>query len=144
MLFALYTTFGLKLIPVSGSSMNPTIAEGEFILVDLLSYHWFAIQSGEIILFTNEHNQYIVKRVIQDSTSPVIITAEGVMLTPQHQLLSLDPSVLITLKNREILDPNWLFVAGDNRLASKDSRNYGPIHRNQVVGRILRIGKHRL
>ncbi len=140
---ALYTIFGIKLLPVNGRSMSPTITEGEFILIDLFSHRWHAIKTGDVVLFQNAHNQYIVKRVLQDGTSPLIINPEGVMCTPQWHLLSLEPKVLLTLKHGENLDVNELFVVGDNRLVSHDSRNYGPIDRSQVVGQVIRIGRTR-
>lgn len=141
-LLALYATFGLKLIPVMGGSMTPTITEGEFLLVDTFSPHWHTIKAGEIILFKNNTNQYIVKRVLQDSTTTLIIT-DGVLLTPQEHHLVLDSAISLTLKSGDSLDATELFVAGDNRALSRDSRNYGPIRQHQVVGRVISIGKVR-
>ncbi len=134
---------------VDGSSMDPTFATNQYLIVDELSYHFEPIKRGDVIIFKypNDMTKYFIKRVIglpgetvQIEGSKVTIKnaaqPEGFVLTENYVApanVSLDHT-LVTLTDSQY------FVMGDNRAASFDSRAWGPVDKKLIIGRpILRL-----
>ncbi len=130
---------------VDGISMEPNLHNTERILVDKWSYLFHAPQRGDIIVFAAppDPSQDYVKR---------IIALPGDILTIQNTTVIVDG---VTLKetyidparqgnpysfkqiNNVIVPPNDYFVLGDNRAQSSDSRDWGFVPRNNIVGRAV-------
>lgn len=128
---------------VSGASMDPTFHNGQYVIVDELSYNIGNPVRGDVVIFKYPKNpsQYFIKRVIGLPGETVIIDNQGhVSIKDANGNLSLtlkEPYVLYpkdetaerSLKNGEY------FVMGDNRAGSFDSRAWGPVPRKMIVGR---------
>jgi len=100
---------------VHGSSMVPNFENGDYLIVDEVSYQFRQPQRGEVIIFRypKDPSQFFIKRVAG---------------LPGENIGN------ITLANDEY------FVLGDNTLASSDSRFWGPVKSNLIIGRaILRL-----
>lgn len=128
---------------VSGASMDPTFATGQYLIVDEVSYHVKDPARGDVIIFKYPKNpkQYFIKRVIGLPGETIIINEEGkvfikavgasalaVIKEPYVKFTKSD-AVEITLKEGEY------FVMGDNRAGSYDSRMWGPVARDLIVGK---------
>lgn len=127
---------------VSGSSMSPTFENGEYLIVDQLSYNFSEPARGDVIIFRYPINpeKFFIKRIIGlpgdtvkiDGNEVLIKNAanpEGISLDQSFVVFSQETSLEITLA-----DDNY-FVMGDNRAASLDSRSWGPLKRDLIVGR---------
>lgn len=99
-----------------GVSMQPTLCPNDLIIVNKLTYKFTSPEKGDLIAFRQDGTVY-VKRV---SNLP---DEEGVMIAGKTVLLKSDE----------------YFVLGDNSANSKDSRYFGPVKRNKIVGKVVRI-----
>ena len=128
---------------VSGASMDPTFQNGQYLIVDELSYNLGDPARGDVVIFKYPKNQkqYFIKRVIGLPGETVLLDGQGkvlikndigkVMLTLDEPYVKYtkDDSVEKTLKDGEY------FVSGDTRAGSFDSRAWGPVQRDLIVGK---------
>ncbi len=130
---------------VKGASMEPNFFDHEYLIIDEISYRFGEPDRGDIVVFKypRDPSQYFIKRIIglpnetlEIKDGEIIIynkdRSEGVLLNEEY----LDESVK-TLGNRVLsLGADEYFIMGDNRLASFDSRSFGPINKNLIIGRV--------
>ncbi len=128
---------------VSGSSMDPTFGNGNYLIVDQLSYRFEKPGRGEVIVFKypNDPSKFFIKRIIGLPGEKVEITnGEVYIKTVSGESVKLNESYIE--ESRKKYD-NWsfslgsdeYFVMGDNRAASSDSRIWGALKENLIVGR---------
>lgn len=128
---------------VSGASMDPTFATGQYLIVDEVSYHIKDPARGDVIIFKYPKNpkQYFIKRVIGLPGETVVINETGQVFIKEVGASTLavikEPYVKFTKSDAvEItLKENEYFVMGDNRAGSYDSRMWGPVSRDLIVGK---------
>lgn len=143
----LIRTFLVQPFLVSGASMAPTFENGDYLLVDELTYHLRQPERGEVIVFRypNDESTYFIKRVIGLPGEKVKITDGKVEIFnqeyPQGEFLSENylPSGLQTVVRAGgqadfDLSANQYLVLGDNRAYSFDSRDWGVLNSKEVVG----------
>ena len=127
---------------VSGSSMFHTFVNGQYLIVDELSYHFHAPVRDDVIVFhyPKDTTKYFIKRIIGLPGDTVSITKGVVTITnaqnPKGFVLS-EPYInepFNTTDTYQVTDGNY-FVMGDNRNASSDSRIWGLVPRNLITGR---------
>lgn len=130
---------------VRGASMEPNFSDHEYLIIDELSYRLREPVRGEIVVFhyPNDPSEYFIKRVIglpgetvhvQDGQVHVQeVGAEGPEILDERMYLH---GITTPGERRITLGPNEYFVMGDNRGSSLDSRSFGPVRRDQVVGRV--------
>lgn len=126
---------------VSGDSMVPTFQDGEYLIVDELSFFLRTPERGEVIIFhyPKDTSKYFIKRIIGlpgetvfvEQGSLKIITAEGATHTVQESYIKTQNLTDM----RVTLADDQYFVMGDNRDESSDSRYWGPVPKAQIVGR---------
>ena len=126
------------LIRVHESSMNPTLFDGQWALVHRGQKR---IHPGDIAVFTSPigHN-LVVKRYIFGSDSKPVID-HGWLVTPWGRWF-LTGSQWERIDGENNLPGGLLFMVGDNQFQSLDSRNYGYIQPDSLVGRVLLWRKH--
>ena len=129
---------------VSGSSMDPTFATGQYLIVDELSYYLGDPKRGDVIIlrYPNDTKKFFIKRVIGLPNETVeiqngIVTIKN-MEHPEGFAMS-EPYIKYTKNDTmtKMLGEGEYFVMGDNRAASSDSRYWGVVPRDLVVGRAL-------
>lgn len=127
---------------VSGSSMDPTFTNGDYLIVDQLSYRLNNPDRGDVIIFRypQDPSKYFIKRVIGLPGETVTVAGSITTITgPDHDKpLVLDESFVEFASSNDVtvtLGENEYFVMGDNRRASSDSRVWGPLPRDNIVGR---------
>jgi signal peptidase I len=129
---------------VRGVSMEPNFHSGDYLIIDQITYRFRNPVRGEVIVFNLPQNpswRYI-KRIIGLPGETVEIQGGKVLITlPGGQKGQyLDESnylsdALTQGKKRIILEDNEYFVLGDNRAFSSDSRRWGAVHRELIIGR---------
>lgn len=130
---------------VSGASMETTFHNNEYLIVDQLSYHLGSPKRGEVIIFRypRDLSKFFIKRVIGvpgdtiniDGDVVTIINdahPDGVVLDEPY-VYKMDQSTYLT----ETLGEGEYFVMGDNRDASSDSRMWGILDEDKIVGRAM-------
>ncbi len=141
-------TFLIQPFLVSGPSMEPSFQNGDYLIIDELTYRFREPRRGEVVVFRypNDPRVFFIKRVIgapgervvgRNGTLTVFPAGgrEGLVLreeylTPESRTGDFDMR----------LGPDELFVLGDNRSYSFDSRNWGPVPAGDIVGLVrLRV-----
>jgi signal peptidase I len=127
---------------VSGSSMVPTFQNGDYLIVDKLSYELGDIKRDDVVVFRYPGNPKIfyIKRIIGLPNETVDITGNNITITnaTHPQGFNLDEPFVKNPSDNEmhfVLGSGQYFVMGDNRIASSDSRYWGPVAKNLLVGR---------
>lgn len=130
---------------VSGDSMVDTFQSGEYLIVDQVTYYFEEPERGEVIIFRypRDPSKFFIKRVIglpgdtiQIIDGEVIIINEenpsGIVLNePYIGPMPAAAPLTETLGDREY------FVMGDNRSKSSDSRAWGVLQEERIIGRAL-------
>ena len=130
----------LEPLRVSSQSMRPTLEAGDQVLVDKLSVHWRPPAEGELIVFRDpERRELVVKRVVARSGRTVAIEDAVLVVdgTPQHEPQVDLSRIDSTYFGPVTVPPDAVFVLGDNRSESIDSRTYGAVPLENVVGRVV-------
>lgn len=146
---------------VQGASMEPNFEDGEYLIINELGYkstevgfddiNFFSVKSfkdlerGDVVVFRYPKNpsQYFIKRVI-------VLPGEGMEIKNGQVIIHKEGSSIILDENgylaeneetggvmTKILADNEYFVMGDNRSFSSDSRSWGPINEENIIGKVL-------
>jgi len=130
---------------VQGPSMEPTFFDKEYLIVEEISYRFNGPQRGDVIVFKSPENpgDYLIKRVIGLPDERVEIKGgEVTIYNDSHPAgfklnESYLPPGLMTGGDLDVqVGSNRYFVLGDNRSVSLDSRSFGVITRQGIVGRV--------
>jgi len=130
---------------IQGPSMEPTLHNQERIMVDKVSYLFHPPTRGDIIVFIAPNNPSLnyVKRIIAVpgdviSVDDTTVKFDGVTLQesyvhPERQGNPYDPI------DNKIVTPGHYFVMGDDRVNSSDSRDWGFVPHENIIGRAALI-----
>lgn len=129
---------------VSGASMDPTFTTGDYLIVDKLSYNFTEPKRNSVVVFKfpTETSRNLIKRIIGLPGDTVSVDGTTITITNTENPngFVLDESYLVhnqPNKFSETLGADEYFVMGDNRPASYDSRAWGKLPRNDILGRPL-------
>ena len=127
-------------VRVDGSSMAPTLADGQFVMVNRLAYKFGEPSHGDIVVFRypRDPEQDFVKRIIGLPGDTVEIRGGHVYVNG----LQLEESYIAAAARSQgswTVPDDHLFVLGDNRNNSQDSRNFGFVSMDEVLGKALFI-----
>ena len=163
-LIALIVTLSIRMwiadpFIVSGASMVPTFENGDYLIVDQLSYRLGTPQRNDVVVFlypldpksSPERNfiakifdpgKYFIKRIIGLPGETVDIKGNAVTIKNEGHAegFNLDEPYVKNTANNDMhveLAGDEYFVMGDNRGGSSDSRSWGPVKREFLTGRAL-------
>ncbi len=134
---------------VDGASMEPNFHDGEYLIVDEISYRFKDPERGDIVIFHPPDNPkvYYIKRIIgmpnevidikngeirifeYDSAEPLIVD--------ETKYLSEDYFLRPSEKYHVKLGEGEYYLMGDNRQSSLDSRRLGPISESHIKGKVV-------
>lgn len=127
---------------VSGASMEPNFKQGEYLLIDEISYKLREPERGEVIVFRypKDPSYFYIKRIIGLPGETIEIKDEKVKIynydNPAGLVLKepyINPTTTGNLKI--VLGKNEYFLLGDNREHSSDSRFFGSVDRKYITGK---------
>jgi signal peptidase I len=136
-------TFLIQAFYIPSPSMTPTLAVNDRVLVNKLSYKMHDIHRGDIVVFLRPKSEQadlqikdLIKRVV-GLPGDTVESRDGALYVNGHKLIEpyLPPGTQTDGLDPTVVPPGKVFVMGDNRTNSKDSRVFGPIPQSDVVGR---------
>lgn len=144
-------TFLFQPFLVSGASMETNFSNGDYILVDELTYRIREPERGEVIIFRypKDESTYFIKRILGLPGETVEIANNQVVihnaLYPQgkaiHESYLQSGMSILSCASRDngvsekvALKEGEYFVMGDNRMASFDSRCWGAVKKSEIIG----------
>jgi signal peptidase I len=143
--FLFISHFLFQAVQVQGSSMYPTLLNTNFYWLNRLAYELGDPKRGDIVAIKDPSgNGFDVKRIIATPGESIYIDKGKVYvngkLLQEWYLPRKEPTFAYEKKPDEFwcLAPDQYFVMGDNRGNSCDSRTFGAIQRNAILGRVIR------
>ncbi len=132
----------VQFTPIEGPSMQPGLYNGQSVIVNELAYLFGNPQRGDVIVFhpPSSPKEQFIKRIIAVPGDTIWVTASAVIVdgVTLHESYvnsqGSEPNVQV-LPNPVKIVLNDYFVMGDNRNNSEDSRLFGPVERQAIVGK---------
>jgi len=145
-IFFVIQTFVAQPYRVEQKSMERTLEPDQYVLVDKLTPRWDDYSRGDIVVFEPPEawvdggpRTPFIKRVIGLPGETVEIRDGAVFIDDveitEAYAYDLQPTTASDEPARLVVPEGQLFVMGDHRTASADSRAFGPIERSTVIGR---------
>lgn len=135
---------------VKGASMEPTYVDHNYLMVDEITYRFKEPQRGDVIVFRypNDPQEYFIKRLIGLPGETVsfadgqvfIASGDGEAKKLNESYLPGGTETYAVAQEKVMLGANQYFFMGDNRNGSKDSRSFGPVDKNFIIGRVVLRG----
>lgn len=125
---------------VSGSSMEPGFTNGNYLLVDEVTYRFREPERGEVVVFKypKNHKTFYIKRIIGLPGETVLVEKGKVRIQSLSGEEVLEEEYISPMWTsgsvKEKLGEKEYFVMGDNRNFSFDSRSWGSMRRDEIVG----------
>lgn len=139
----LIRTFLIQPFLVSGASMVPTFADGDYLLIDQITYRFREPERGEVVVFRSpsDESTYFIKRIIGLPGETVTIKNGAITIANEANKkgFKLEESYIpqnVATRGDEsfVLGPNGYLLLGDNRSYSFDSRSWGALEKDKIVG----------
>jgi signal peptidase I len=152
----LLRTFIVATYSIPSGSMEPTLQIGDRIVVDKLAFHLHGVSTGDIIVFGTPHTEDCAGPPVANLVKRVIgLPGQTVSLSRGHVLINgkllaqpwLPPAVRTetypgpsfqpySLRHPFVVPQGDVYVMGDNRPESCDSRYWGPVPESTIVGKV--------
>lgn len=145
-LFIVIYLFIIQPNQVKGASMEPTFISGDYIFTSKITFRFRPPERGDVIVFKSPGNQDIefIKRIIGLPGDKLLFKSEEVFVNGiqlHEDYISAKTNLWpegFAKEDEEIVVPEGqLFVMGDNRPRSSDSREFGPIPFTSVIGHVV-------
>ena len=149
-IFLVIQTFIAQPYRVEQQSMERTLEPDQYVLVDKLTPRFDAYKRGDIVVFNpppdwvQSAGTPFIKRVIGVGGDTVEVRDDGKVYVNGKALVepyvfqadgAAQPTVTSTDPPKWVIPTGQLFVMGDHRASSSDSRTFGPIETSDVIGR---------
>lgn len=141
--------FILDIVVVSGTSMTPTIKDGQIIFINKLAYgivkpfsssffiQWETPKQNDIVIYLY-NDKMVVKRCVAIELTPLEYSNNSeYSVKVNEKLIPLTEQQFHRIKNSDRVPQGMIFAVGDNYLESVDSRNYGFVSVNNIIGKVL-------
>ena len=145
-LFIVVYLFIMQPNQVKGASMEPTFYTGDYIFTSKVTYKFRPLERGDIVVFKSPKNSDIeyIKRIIGLPGDKVRIASNNVYVNGiliSESYISDKTSLWdggYVKENEEFTVPgDEIFVMGDNRPRSSDSREFGPVKIDSIIGQVF-------
>jgi signal peptidase I len=139
LVFGFVRPFVVEAFWIPSASMVPTLKYGDRVLVNKFIYRFTEPERGDVIVFKSvqDDQQDLIKRVVGVSGDEVAVRGGRLFVNGERQR---EPYVNKKLPDRSFAAPttvpgNHVFVMGDNRANSQDSRVFGPVPKENIEGK---------
>jgi len=145
-LFIVIYLFVLQPNQVKGASMDPTFENGDYILTSKIAYRFGSPQKGDVVVFSSLKNKDIdfIKRIVGIPGDRVMVKESKVFVNDvlyDEEYINVDTAIFEGGFMEEGIDfevpDGYVFVFGDNRPRSSDSREFGPIPFENIIGKVI-------
>ncbi len=145
-LFIVIYLFIMQPNQVRGASMEPTFYTGDYIFTSKITYKFRDVNRGDVIVFHSPKNADIefIKRIIGLPGDKIVIRNSEVyvndVLIDEPYIASKTPlwdGGYIKEDEPLIVPSGQIFVMGDNRPRSSDSREFGPVPISSIIGQVF-------
>ncbi len=128
--------FVFNFILVKGESMNPKYKNNDFMFLNKIIYRFSNIKRQEVVVIKYKDND-LIKRIIGLPNDKIKVENGKLYINNKEVKENYINSYTASYDFDEItLKDNEYFVMGDNRYNSYDSRNFGTITKNNIIGRV--------
>src|SRR3989344_3460559 len=148
LVFAFVYFFVGQLLRITGDSMVPTFKDGEQIIAEKISIKFKDLERGEILIFNHPQNnsRLLIKRLIALPGEKVnlingkVLINGSEILEPYLQPTTQTFGMKIIKDEAEFNVPEDSYILmGDNREQSADSREFGPVKKDMIIGRAFLV-----
>ncbi len=130
---------------VSGSSMFPNFKNGDYIITDKISYRLSDPKRGDIVVFKNpkDETQDFIKRILGVPGDRLKVQSGKIFLNgvqldePYLNNIVTNPGSFLREGEEKTVEAGHYITIGDNRPASSDSREWGQITREEIIGKVF-------
>jgi signal peptidase I len=121
---------------VEGQSMEPNLHNNERLIIEKISYHFHPPRRGDIVIIRmpNRHSDPLIKRVVGLPGETIEIRDGHVYINGQMLNEPYLEQLTYGDTGPQVIAPGNIFVLGDNRGASNDSRSFGEVSIDRIVG----------
>lgn len=134
----------VSLQQIIGPSMEPKYYSEDVVIVDKLLYKFVDIKRNDIISFSNNESKYLIKRIIglpgekiEYKDNYLYIDDVKYKETVINEDVVTNDFTLKEISGYDVIPNDMYLVLGDNRGDSKDSRQFGLISKDDIIGRII-------
>ena len=136
----LIVIYVISMQQIVGPSMQPTLSEGNVVLLNKAFYNFFDVKRNDIISFEYDGTKYLVKRVIGLPGETVeykdgVLLINGKKVEDEYAKITEDFSLVDI--DESVIPKDHYFVLGDNRVNSLDGRKIGLISKEKIIGKAI-------
>lgn len=113
--FLIFSLLNFKLVKIQGNSMSPILKNNSYIITDKYFHKLWTIQKNDILLL-NVGNKEVVKKVVGFPNEKILVEGKEIKLSK-----------------------NEIYVLGENLAESVDSREYGPLNIDSIIGKVIMV-----
>jgi signal peptidase I len=127
-------------LQVSSTSMTPTLKPGDHVLIDKVGPRAHHPRRNDIIAFTVPGTSQLLIKRVAGVAGDIVGIEDGVLVVnrkPVHESYVNAAEMDSVYFGPVVVPPGRIFVLGDNRASSIDSRRFGPVAVSAVTGRVL-------
>lgn len=134
----LFFIFVMGLQQVIGPSMNPTLNEGDIIITNKFIYRFKSIERNDVVVISQDE-KYMIKRIVGLPGETVEYQNNDVLINGKayKEAFTNSETEDFTIQDLgyDVIPEDMYLVLGDNRENSLDSRTFGLISKNQIIGK---------
>jgi signal peptidase I len=140
---AFFIIFLYQPVKVEGTSMLPGLEDQERIFINKFVYRWEPISRGDIVVFRypRDPSKSYIKRVVAGPGDRIVIDKGRVYVNGNLQREFYVPAQFLDYRSypEQVVPQNAFFVMGDHRSMSNDSRDFGPVDGDHILGKAVLI-----
>lgn len=131
--------FVFQPVGVVSSSMEPTLQAGDHLLTESVSLRTGSVARGDLVTFHREGSDELLLKRVGGLPGDTLAIRDGHLFVNQRRVVEpyVDHATVDSVYFGPVLVPHdTVFVLGDNRAVSEDSRDFGPVAEADLVGRV--------
>jgi signal peptidase I len=137
-ILVILSVFSVQTFRVYDHSMEPALTEGSLVFVSKIYRPFNRIKTGDLIVFIDDNNEAVIKRCFLSEYNRVALK-KNFLVNLKGETVELSTVQLAYYTGLKTIPPGYFFLLGDNRSVSRDSRDYGLVGRERIIGKVFFI-----